>query len=159
MRNVRNFLAISTFFILVILPFNFVACVSKPSGGTTGGPIVVKQSGGAGMLIQECTDQSYIAQTADYIIEGTVEKVESRWNEDRSGIFTYSDLTIDTYVKGAPFPGNKLQIVTPGGTVGDITQAVEDQPIFHEGKKVNVYLQDVDGQYVIVCGRFGIQER
>lgn len=111
------------------------------------------------MLIQECTDQSYIAQTADYIIEGTVEKVESRWNEDRSSILTYSDIAIERYIKGTPFTGNKLQIVTPGGTVGDITQAVEDQPIFYEGKKVVMYLQDVNGEYVIVCGRFGIVER
>ena len=159
MINVRSVLSISTFFILVILPVSFVACAGNPSGGPVGGPIVVKQSGGAGMLIQQCADQSYIAQTADYIIEGTVEKVESRWNEDRSGIFTYSDVAIDTYVKGTPFPVNKLQIVTPGGMVGDITQAVEDQPIFHAGKKVTIYLEQADGDFVIVCGRFGVVER
>ena len=159
MRNVRNALAVSTFFILVILLVNFFACVSKPSQGPAGGPIIVKQSGGAAKLIQECMDQSYIAQTADYIIEGMVEKVESRWNDAKTSIFTYSDVAIDTYVKGAPFPVNKLQIVTPGGTVGDITQAVEDQPIFHEGKKVTIYLEQVNGNYVIVCGRFGVVEK
>ena len=159
MRNVRNTLLISTFLVLLIMPVYFLACTGKPSGGPAAGPIIVRQSGGAGMLIQECSDQSYIAQTADYIIEGTVEKVESRWNEDRSSIVTYSDVAIEKYVKGAPFAGNKLQIVTPGGTVGEVTQAVEDQPIFHEGKKVTIYLEQVDDDYAIVCGRFGVQER
>jgi hypothetical protein len=121
--------------------------------------VIVKQSGGAGMLIKECTDKSYITQTADYIVEGTVEKVESKWNEERTGIFTYTDLRIENYVKGAPFAGNELQIVTPGGTVGEVSQWVEDQPIFHEGKKVRIYFQEVSGEYVIVCGQFGVEER
>jgi len=159
MRNVRHIQAISTFIIFSVLSVSFMACVGKPSGGTTSGPIVVKQSAGAGLLIRECSDQSYIAQAADYIIEGTVDKVDSRWNEDRSSIVTYSDIAIEKYVKGTPFTVNKLQIITPGGTVGDISQAVEDQPIFHQGKQVTIYLQDIGGQFVIVCGRLGVQER
>jgi hypothetical protein len=111
------------------------------------------------MLIKECSDKSYITQTADYIVEGTVEKVESKWNEERTGIFTYTDLRIENYVKGTPFAENMLQIVTPGGTVGGITQAVEDQPIFHEGKKVRIYFQEVNGEFSIVCGQFGVEER
>jgi hypothetical protein len=136
------------------------SCTNEPTGTPTpGGKVIVKQSGGAGMLIKECTDKSYITQTADYIVEGTVEKVESKWNEERTGIFTYTDLRIENYVKGAPFAGNELQIVTPGGTVGEVSQWVEDQPIFHEGKKVRIYFQEVSGEYVIVCGQFGVEER
>jgi hypothetical protein len=111
------------------------------------------------MLIKECTDKSYITQTADYIVDGTVEKVESKWNEERTSIVTYTDLRIENYVKGAPFTENMLQIVTPGGTVGEVSQWVEDQPIFHEGKKVRIYFQKVSGEYVIVCGQFGVEER
>jgi hypothetical protein len=111
------------------------------------------------MLIKECSDKSYITQTADYIVEGTVEKVESKWNEERTGIFTYTDLRIENYVKGTPFAQNELQIVTPGGTVGGITQAVEDQPIFHEGKKVRIYFEEVNGGFSIVCAQFGVEER
>jgi hypothetical protein len=119
----------------------------------------VKQSDGAGMLIEECSDKSYITQIADYIVEGAVEKVESKWNEERTGIFTYTDLRIENYVKGTPFTENMLQIVTPSGTVGDVTQAVEDQQIFHEVKKVRIYFQEVNGEFSIVCGPFGVEER
>ena len=122
------------------------------------GEIVVKQAGGAGMLITECGDRNYISNTADYIIEGTVEKVESRWNEGKTSIFTYSDLSIEKYIKGAPFTENRLQIVTPGGTVGEISQWVEDQPIFHKGKRVRIYFEEINGEFFIICGRFGVEE-
>jgi len=122
------------------------------------GSVVVKQSGAAGLLIAECQDKQYIISTADYIVEGIVEKVESSWNEDKSAIFTYTNLSIEKYVKGASFAQNELQIVTPGGTVGDITQVVEDQPLFHEGKRVRIYFQDVDGEFHIVCAQFGVEE-
>jgi hypothetical protein len=160
MKNIESFRAA----LIVVISIGFMisssACLNEPTGTLPpGGKVIVKQSGGAGMLIKECTDKSYITQTADYIVEGTVEKVESRWNDERTGIFTYTDLQIDNYVKGTPFAGNELQIVTPGGTVGEVSQWVEDQPIFHEGKKVRIYFQEVSGEYVIVCGQFGVEER
>ena len=122
------------------------------------GPVVVKQTGGAGILIAECRDRQYIISTADYIVEGTVRRVESKWNEDKSSILTYTDLSIENYVKGAPFAQDSLQIITPGGTVGDITQVVEDQPIFHEGKRVRIYFQQIDSEFHIVCAQFGVEE-
>ena len=61
-------------------------------------------------------------------------------------------------LKGASFAENRLQIVTPGGTVGGITQEVEDQPIFHEGKQVRIYFQEIDGEFYIVCAQFGVEE-
>jgi hypothetical protein len=160
MKNIESFRAA----LIVVISIGFMisssACLNEPTGTLPpGGKVIVKQSGGAGMLIKECTDKSYITQTADYIVEGTVEKVESRWNDGRTGIFTYTDLRIENYVKGAPFNENTLEIVTPGGTVGEISQAVEDQPIFHEGKKVRIYFQAVNGEFSIVCGQFGVEER
>jgi hypothetical protein len=160
MKNVKSIRVVLIVFILVSFDIGWFACLNKPSGAPLpGGQIIVKQSGGTGMLIKECTDKSYITQTADYIIEGTVDKVESQWSEGRTGIFTYTDLRIENYVKGTPFAQNELQIVTPGGTVGGITQAVEDQPIFHVGKKVRIYFEEVNGEFSIVCGPFGVEER
>jgi len=147
--------------VLAIVGIGLVAC-SGEEGAVVPSPegqIVVKQSGGAGILKAECADKSYITQAADYIIEGTVEKVESRWNEDKTNIFTYTDLRIEKYVKGRSFAENNLRIVTPGGTVGEISQWVEDQPIFHEGEKVRIYFEEVNGGFFIVCGQFGVEER
>ncbi len=110
------------------------------------------------MLIAECQDRNYIIKTADYIVEGTVKRVESRWNEEQTSIFTYTYLSIDKYLKGMPFAESTLQITTSGGTVGTISQWVEDQPIFHEGKRVRIYFQKVNGEFSIVCARFGVEE-
>jgi len=160
MKNKYRICTVFLFFISAVLLISSSACTSEPSGTpSTGEKIVVSQSGGAGLLIQECSDRSYITETADYIVEGTVEKVESKWNDDKTGIFTYTDLKIENYVKGTPFTQNELQIVTPGGTVGDISQWVEDQPILHEGTQVRIYFKEENGEFAIVCGHFGVEER
>jgi hypothetical protein len=154
---VRTFLAVSTLAILVMV---LSSCLSKPAvPPQLEGQVIVKQSGGAAMLIAECADEAYRAEKADYIIEGTVEKVESNWNQERTGIFTYTELAIEKYVKGAPFAENKIKIITPGGTVGEVSQWVEDQPIFHEGKGVRIYFEEVNGEFFIICGRLGVEER
>lgn len=160
MKDGRKLLyPILSVWLLAIMGIGLFSCSGKGTVAPPGGQIVVRQSGGAGMLIAECADESYRAEKADYIIDATVENVESRWNQERTGIFTYTDLQIERYVKGAPFAENKLQIVTPGGTVGEISQWVEDQPIFHEGKKVSIYFEEVNGEFVIICGQFGVEER
>ncbi|MCX6009884.1 MAG: hypothetical protein NTW48_07645 [Chloroflexi bacterium] len=159
-RSKRQTYMVLAVCVLAIVGIGLVACsgegavVPSPEG-----PIVVKQSGGAGILVKECADEAYRTEKADYIIEGTVKKVESRWNQERTGIFTYTELTIEKYVKGAPFAEDKIQIVTPGGTVGEISQWVEDQPIFHEGKRVRIYFEEVNGEFFIVCSQFGVEER
>lgn len=53
------------------------------------------------MLDIKCADRSYIAETADYIVEGTLQKAEPKWNEQRTFISTYIDFSIEKYVKGA----------------------------------------------------------
>ena len=130
-----------------------VGCTAEPTG-----QVIVKQSGGAGVLVAECGNRSYISNTADYIIEGKVGKVESKWNEGRTSILTYSEVSIEKCIKGAPFTANRLQIVTPGGTVGEVSQWVEDQPIFYEGKRVRIYLKEANGEFSIICGQFGVEE-
>jgi hypothetical protein len=143
---------------LLLVPAGCTPAVPELQPSPSPGPVEVKQTGGAAALIAECQDRQYIIGTADYIVEGTVRGVESKWNEDKSGIFTYTDLSIEGYVKGAPFAQDRLLIITPGGTVGDITQVVEDQPIFYEGKRVCIYFQEIDGEFHIVCAQFGVEE-
>lgn len=87
-----------------------------------------------------------------------MEKVESEWNEEKTSIFTHTDLSVEKYVKGDPFAENKLQITTPGGTVGEISQWSEDRPIFHEGKKARIYFQKMNGEFSIVCAQTGVEE-
>jgi len=117
--------------------------------------VVVTQTGGGSMLAAECANKSYIIENCEYIVEGTVVKVESR--ETEKGIFTYTDISVEKYVKGEEL-GEEIQIVTPGGRVGEIVQQTEDQPTFQEGMKVRLYLKATDGKLSIFCGQAGVDE-
>ncbi|MFH1222475.1 MAG: hypothetical protein V1492_05315 [Candidatus Micrarchaeota archaeon] len=144
---------------LVVCVLVVVGAVLLLSGGkpVDSEPITVRQAGGSAMLIAECANRSYITNTAAYIIEGTVGNVETRWNDGNTSIVTYSSIAIDKYLKGT-LPGNKILMETSGGCVGGVCQAMEDQPTFHEGKKVRIYLQETNGSFSIVCAQFGVEE-
>ncbi|MCX6802708.1 MAG: hypothetical protein NT067_06380 [Candidatus Diapherotrites archaeon] len=81
--------------------------------------------------------------------------------EDILAMFTYSDIAIGKYLKGAPLPGDRLQIVTPGGEAcsvsGCIADSVEDQPVLHEGLTARIYLGNADNELYIICGLMGLQ--
>ena len=85
------------------------------------GRVIVKQSGGSSMLSAQCNDPSYIENTSDYIVEGEITSTESKWVENKGSegrnINTYSNFTIERYIKGKPLTYDKIQIVTDGGCI------------------------------------------
>jgi len=139
-----------------------------PTDEVIGPPVIIKQTGGNALLISECGNKPYLNASADYIIEGTVKSVESRWDEGKNSVLTYTGLSIVKYIKGTPFEvstGEKfkrvtseLLVITPGGCVGVVCQAAEDQPLFHENKSVKVYFKRTTEGFSVVCGRFGVEE-
>lgn len=110
------------------------------------------------MLAQECSVKSYLAEKSDYIVDGAVGSSESKWNEQKTSIFTYTNLVIQKYVKGMPFAENEIIIETPGGEVDGIGQSAGNQPIFRQGKKVRIYFQNTSEGFSIVCAQAGIEE-
>lgn len=134
--------------LLLIVPlssFHFMR-ESLPEGGDVG--LVVMQSGASDSLLGEvCMDRESLTESVDYILEGTVTEVESQMS-------TYSTIEVRNYVKGEPIPGDTLQIVTAGG----IGQWTEDQAIFHEGTEIRVYLEEINGEFIVFCGPMGLEE-
>lgn len=109
--------------------------------------LIVLSMDGLAILSSECGDTNYVSSAADYIVEGKVEKVESKLVEEESGfngqsVFTYNNLKIEKYIKGNPLKENRVQIVTSGGTAGGISIWAEDEPTFIEGTMVRVYLRE-----------------
>jgi len=78
---------------------------------------------------------------ADAIMMGTVEYMQSQWEEANGGkrIFTYVYIDVEQYIKGI---GERLvEIKVPGGKVGEITEWVSDTPQFTPGEKVILFLK------------------
>lgn len=42
--------------------------------------------------------------------------------------------------------------------VGESGLLLEDQPIFHEGERVRVYIQEIKGEFSIVCDMMRVEE-
>ena len=86
-----------------------------------------------------------LTNNAHWIVIGTVENMESRWNDSQDYIYTYLTLSVHEYLKN-PLEETELTIQIPGGVVDDIEQKVSDTPEFQLGEHVILFLFDRDGQ-------------
>ena len=71
-------------------------------------------------------------------------------------IYTYSDLRVEKLLKGDLLE-SEIRIVAQGGVVDGEGVSVEDQPIFHRGERVRLYLQENNGELIIVCDGAGVR--
>jgi len=149
--NRKSFLALAVLGIILV-----AGCVQQ--GQTSQGVTVVRGAGGQAMLDGKCANEAYVNEISDYVVKGKITNVESKWNSDKTKIFTYTDIYIDEYAKGERFESNKLQIVTPGGCADGICSDVEDQPTFTKGDFVQVRFHKSGDEYVVVCGFNGVSK-
>ncbi|WP_242343928.1 hypothetical protein [Anaeromyxobacter terrae] len=75
------------------------------------------------------------ARTSETVVRGVVERVGSRWAGSR--ILTEVVVRVTSAWKGRP--GERLTLLVPGGTVGDLAQEVDAAPTFEEGEEVVVF--------------------
>jgi hypothetical protein len=79
-------------------------------------------------------------ENAAAIVVGKCIAQQSRWDEARSWILTYSTFRIEKTLKG--FPAQEITIVTPGGTVGTIAQDVIGVPKFRPGDEHVLFIRN-----------------
>ena len=92
-------------------------------------------------------DLPEMVSLSDAIAQGTVESVETRW-EDKS-IYTYASIRVDEGIKGAP--RRALLIRQPGGRIGSLHLDAPGTPKFNKGDQVIVFLRDrKDGTFDVV---------
>jgi len=100
-----------------------------------------------GPIDLRCFNKSYLVNEADYILDCTVDKVDLK-ADMYSGIYSYVYLTVNNYIKGNQLPSNKLKIIVTVRT-----------PIkFNQGKKVRLYLKNVEGKLVLFCQDRGVEK-
>ncbi len=93
---------------------------------------------------------------ANSILIGEVKSMESRWNKDRTLIYTYVTISVREYIKGILNLGEpeEITVQVPGGEVGDIGLKVSDTPEFREGEEVFLFLRVEELPIFRVAGLF-----
>lgn len=81
-----------------------------------------------------------LAARARAIVEGRVISTDSERTPDGKRIFTRVRIRVDEVWKGSP--GREVEVVLPGGVVGDYEQIVQGMPRFGEDESVLVFLED-----------------
>ncbi len=90
-----------------------------------------------------------LTRESDLIVIGNITEVESRWNQGRTMIYTYSTLSVEKYIKGGEGK-ETLTIVTEGGTVGESGVWVEDVSVFTKNETVLVFLKKAGHEFSVV---------
>ena len=86
---------------------------------------------------------------ADMIVQGIVVYQESAWNEQHTAIYTDVTVGVEEAIKG--LPGLEVTFQVAGGVVGDIGMRTSNDPGFHDGEQVLVFL-DTKGAVASVVG-------
>ena len=96
----------------------------------------------ASALVQQMS-LSDLVQQSDTIIKGNVVSMQSKEVTDQRGthIYTMVTLAVSSKVKGT-LAGQTLTIELPGGTVGDLTEAVSDTPMIGKGEEAVLFLKN-----------------
>jgi hypothetical protein len=94
----------------------------------------------AGATLTEARSFDDKVDNAASIVVGRCVAKESRWDAAHHWILTYNQFQIDESLKGQPT--RELTIVTPGGTVGNMTQDAVGVPKFDIGGEHVVFVRN-----------------
>jgi hypothetical protein len=97
-------------------------------------------SGSATATTVVVVDTQTTTDRASAVVLATVASQESRWNDARTKIYTYTELEVREDFKGGT-SGKKIQVRQPGGRVGNIACYVPGTARFRKGEKVLAFLQ------------------
>lgn len=111
---------------------------------TQGSTLMIKKS------IEELTYE------ADFILTGKVQDMESRWNKEKTLIYTYVTVSVTKYIKRIleMEEPKEITVKIPGGQVGDIILKVSDTPEFMKDEEVFLFLRLKELPIFRVAGLF-----
>lgn len=92
-----------------------------------------------------------LAQRTPVIVHGTVQRTVTNWTVDRSGIWTWTELSVKEALKGQVKA--TVLVKQPGGRIGELTARVSGAATFEPGEEVVLFLEpavDEPGAYVLM---------
>ena len=81
-----------------------------------------------------------MTRTADVVVRATVQGSSANWDENRTRIYTVTQLQVSHVLKGPVQNGEEIRVRQIGGSVGEITQRVAGNAHFDAGEEVLVFL-------------------
>jgi len=103
------------------------------------------QSSPAG--VYERQSLSKMVDKSVLIVEGRVDKTQSRWNDQKTMIYTDIQISIDNVIKGGD-AGRMVVVRLIGGRVGDTAVFVLGRPSLHAGERVLLMLKENSHSYL-----------
>lgn len=102
------------------------------------------------------SDVERMSKNADLIITGKVVEQNSNWNENKTRIYTQATIQVEEYLKGNS-NGSSLNVIYPGGEVGDVGEMYSHMPRFENNEEVLVFLKkdDKSTNYKVFNGEEG----
>lgn len=97
-----------------------------------------------------------LSKKADIILTGKVTQKESSWNTAKTRIYTKATVQVDELLKGNNSQ-NYVEIIYPGGEVGDVGELYTHMPKFDKDEEVLVFLKkdNKNGTYKVLNGESG----
>jgi hypothetical protein len=97
-----------------------------------------------------------LSKKADVILTGKVTEKQSSWNASKTRIYTKTTVEVDEYLKGS-HTATSVEIITPGGEVGDVGELYTHMPTFRNNEEVVVFLKkDLQSQtFKVLNGEAG----
>jgi hypothetical protein len=89
---------------------------------------------------QLSTDIESLSKGADVVLTGKVVQQNSKWNEDRSRIYTDATIQVEEYLKGNTNEGS-IVVTYLGGEVGDVGEFYSHMPRFEDDEEILVFLK------------------
>ncbi len=97
-------------------------------------------------VIMRALSLDELVESSDRVAVATVLSNESRWNDERTRIYTYTTVRVEEYLKGSGAAGDTLVIRTLGGAVGEMGLHVEGAPAFRLHDKEVIFLSSITGR-------------
>jgi len=85
------------------------------------------------------TNMEQFVTNSTLVVKAKVLSTESKWDQNKTNIFTYTTISILEILKGEN-PPNELTIEQLGGTVGDESLVIETNPHFKVGEEAILFL-------------------
>lgn len=96
-----------------------------------------------------------LTQESNLIIHGTIDQVESRWeNQDKGTINTFITINVLDYLKG--IDESKVVVKQMGGQIGDWGDIISGTPLLREGDEVILFLVKYKESYEIHSIALGV---